>query len=81
MPENYNVDDKYLDVPLRFVIYHKYDFHFAGKHEDGATVNAIFGGDQDDIYRFEVKSDSIATMRDGLDGLKPRTAYTTGGPT
>lgn len=74
-----DIDDKYLDVPLRFVTYYKYDFHFAGKHDDGTTVNAIFGGTQDDIYRFEVKSDSIATIRDGLDGLKPRTTYSTKG--
>lgn len=53
---------RYADVPLRFTEYFKFTFWFAGTAPDGASISAGFGGNSDDIYRFEVKPDTVMTL-------------------
>jgi hypothetical protein len=56
---------KYGDVPMTFTSYYKYSFSFAGQSEDGTFVSCSFGGDSDEIYRFEVTPDTTMFLKDG----------------
>lgn len=50
--------EQYGNVELKFSSYYKYTFTYVGICEKtGATVSADYGGDFDDIYRFEVDAD------------------------
>lgn len=55
---------KYGDVPLKFSSYYKYSFRFSGVAEDGAAISISVGGDSDDIYKFEVNSETVLKLKD-----------------
>ena len=56
--------EKYGDVPLDFVSYYKYEFAFVGKAPDGARVGMTYGGDSNDIYKYEVSASKTVTLRE-----------------
>lgn len=47
-------ENKYQDVLLTFSGYYKYQFNFSGVAPDGVSIIATYGGNSDDIYKFEV---------------------------
>lgn len=61
------VMETYGDVPLTFVYYYKYTFAFAGEAPDGDMVTMMYGGDRDDIYKYEVKVSKPVTLREYAD--------------
>lgn len=62
--------EKYNGVPLRFSHYYKYAFTFEGEHE-GQRLSCYIGGDNDDIYRFEVCADKTYTLAElGVDKVE-----------
>lgn len=68
------VFEKYADVPCKFRSYYKYSFTFVGESADGAIITIEVGGCSEDIYRLDVNATSTATLRHGVDGLKPLSA-------
>jgi len=46
--------EKYGDVEVTFVGYYKYTFDYVSTLSDGNTLYCQYGGDADDIYRFDV---------------------------
>jgi len=52
------VAEKYGEVELHFTSYYKYVFSYRGVAEDGYIIVADYGGDHDDIYRYEVAVNS-----------------------
>lgn len=50
------VVEKYGDVVLRFSSYYKFCFTFSGVAKDGAVIHATYGGDADEIYRYDVSA-------------------------
>lgn len=55
---------KYGEVKLKFSSYYKYSFMFQGRASDGALICANFGGNSDDIYRYEVDADKTYFLGD-----------------
>lgn len=54
----------YGDVELKFSSYYKYVFMFVGFAEDGARICVTYGGDADDIYRYDVDADETLKFED-----------------
>jgi len=59
--------EKYGDVEVTFSYYYKYVFHYTGTLEDGSSIEVEYGGNPDDIYRFEACVGDVETVR----GLEP----------
>jgi len=53
---------KYGQVKVKFSYYYKFTFTFEGELPDGERVVVESGGCSDDIYKFEVSSDSEETV-------------------
>ena len=51
------VEEKFKHLKLKFSRYWKYEFFFEGE-VDNYRVIVSQGGDPDDIYRYEVRSDT-----------------------
>ena len=54
--------DKYGDVVVRFSSYYKFVFTYKGTLEDGSTISVGYGGDSDEIYRFELTNNEESTV-------------------
>ena len=54
---------KYGNIKVRFQSYYKYIFTFQGKYE-GKVLKCLVGGNPDDIYRLEVKSNKEYVIRE-----------------
>jgi len=54
------VNEKFKDTKIKFNSYYKYTFYFSGVTEDGYQVLCSFGGDSDDIYRFDVDTNELS---------------------
>jgi hypothetical protein len=54
------VNEKFKDAKVKFTSYYKYTFHFEGQTEDGYTLSCSYGGDSDDIYRFDVDTNEVS---------------------
>ena len=57
---------KYGHIEVKFSHYYKYVFTFGGTLPDGSKINVEYGGNSDDIYRFEASTDGTETVG-GLD--------------
>ena len=55
---------KYGNIPLKFSSYYKYQFYFGATAPDGARISGGYGGDADDIYRYEVDPDKPILVKD-----------------
>ncbi len=66
--------EKYLGVELTFSHYYKYKFTFIGYVKGGIKIVANYGGDYDDIYRFDLKNNQ-KEMLDGKDGWTSISIY------
>jgi len=56
------VNEKFRDAKVKFSSYYKYTFNFEGKTEDGFKIQCSFGGDSEDIYRFDVNTNEISFL-------------------
>ena len=65
-------EELYGEVPLYFTAYYKYVFTYAGEAPDGVKIVLSYGGDSDDIYRFEVFRTKPVTMLDGYTAIEIR---------
>ena len=54
------VNEKFKDVKVTFDSYYKFTFTFIGQSEDGYKIACLFGGDSDDIYRYDVNTDPVS---------------------
>lgn len=63
--------EKYGNVVVRFKSYYKYTFNFEGKLPDGSTLTCSYGGNSDEIYRYEVSVDGEETVM----SLSPYAGY------
>lgn len=54
------VNEKFKDVKVTFDSYYKFTFEFVGKSEDGFQLECTYGGDSDDIYRYDVNTDPVS---------------------
>ncbi|QGT54414.1 hypothetical protein b3_0170 [Synechococcus phage B3] len=54
--------EKYGQVKVKFSSYYKYTFTFEGTLDAGGRIVVESGGCSDDIYKFEVVSDSEETV-------------------
>ncbi len=54
----------YGNVKLKFVSYWKYTFSFTGVAESGDQVTIDYGGNSDNIYRFDVTADKEITLKE-----------------
>ena len=54
------VNDKFKDAKVKFSSYYKYTFNFAGETEDGFKLICGFGGNSEDIYRFDVDTNEVS---------------------
>jgi hypothetical protein len=54
--------DKYGDVEVTFSHYYKFTFTYAATLPDGSRLTVGVGGNSDDIYRFEVSNNEVATV-------------------
>lgn len=61
--------EKYGDVRVKFDNYYKYTFTFTATLPDGKSLTCGYGGNSDEIYRYEIRADSENTVR----GLEPYT--------
>jgi hypothetical protein len=48
---------KYGDVKVKFSSYYKYTFTYTADIGDGKTLSVDYGGNHNEIYRFEVAND------------------------
>lgn len=53
------VQEKFKDVKIKFTHYYKYSFTFEGMSEDGYKIVCSYGGNTDDIYRFNVTDQPV----------------------
>ena len=58
------VREMYGNLPLRFSSYYKFSFTFVGVAEDCVEVVASYGGNSDDIYKFDVRADKDYTINE-----------------
>jgi hypothetical protein len=63
--------EKYGEVKVKFSNYYKYTFTFEGSLPEGAKISVSFGGDADQIYKFNVVADQEITVNDTY----PNTGY------
>ena len=56
--------ERYSDVGLKFASYYKYTFKFRGTAPDGMVIIAEYGGNKDDIYRYNVCANDEQPMGD-----------------
>lgn len=61
---------KYGNVPLLFSGYYKYRFGFKGTAKDGAEIYVSYGGNSDDIYRYNVSRNKPEYLVDKKYNLK-----------
>ena len=54
--------EKYGDVKVKFSDYYKYTFNYTGSLPDGGKISIGYGGNADQIYRYEVVSDKEKTV-------------------
>jgi hypothetical protein len=54
--------DKYGNVKVKFDSYYKYMFRFRGELPEGGVLYCSYGGDADDIYRFNIDVDKEETV-------------------
>jgi hypothetical protein len=54
------VNEKFKDVKVTFDSYYKFTFTFKGQSEDGYTLACLYGGNSDDIYRYDVNTDPVS---------------------
>lgn len=59
--------EKYGDVKVRFSHYYKFTFTFAAVLPDGNKLTCDFGGNANDIYRYDVD----ATVEVSIASLEP----------
>jgi hypothetical protein len=52
------VKEKFGNTVLRFSSYYKYMFAFTGHTDDGHKIMCMYGGNSDDIYRYDVDANS-----------------------
>ena len=55
--------EKYGDVEVSFSSYYKFTFTYKAILEDGSTVFVDFGANSEDIYRHEVTSTGVETIK------------------
>lgn len=69
--------EKYGDVKIKFSSYYKYTFTYGGELPDGGRVSVDYGGNSDDIYRFDVRADCVMGLQDASRtiGFHAGTAY------
>ena len=60
--------EQFGDVVMKFTSYYKYTFSFEAE-QDGLVFLGWFGGDADDIYRYEITVDSVMLVKDFEDQL------------
>ena len=53
---------KYDDVEVTFDSYYKFIFTFVGDLPDGARLSCSYGGNHDEIYRFELSNGMRTTV-------------------
>ncbi len=46
--------EKYGDVVVKFISYYKYTFTYGASFADGKRLLCHYGGNSDEIYRFEM---------------------------
>ncbi len=54
--------DKYGDVVVTFSSYYKYTFTFSAELPDGSTLSVGYGGNHDEIYRYELVNNEQTTV-------------------
>lgn len=54
--------EKYGDVIVKFSSYYKYTFYYSATLPDGSTISVGYGGNSDDIYRFEVANNEEVSV-------------------
>ena len=54
--------EKYGGVKVTFSSYYKYTFLYTGELPDGGRISVGYGGNADDIYRYEVGADCEETV-------------------
>ena len=54
--------EKYGEVKVKFDHYYKYTFHYVADLPDGSKLTCAYGGDSDDIYRFDVEANKEITV-------------------
>jgi hypothetical protein len=62
---------KYGDVSVKFSSYYKYTFAFSGVTKDGDKLVVGYGGNNEQIYRFDCSADAEVTVMD----LQPYEGY------
>ena len=55
---------KYGGVKVKFNHYFKYSFNYYGELPDGGKLVVAYGGNADDIYRYDVSFDSENTVNE-----------------
>ena len=53
------VNEKFKGAKVKFSSYYKYTFTFEGQTEDGYSIQCKFGGDSEDIYKFDVDTNEV----------------------
>lgn len=56
--------EKYGDIEVTFSSYYKYTFTYRADLDDGSAINVSFGGNADEIYRFNVVNNDKSTVKD-----------------
>lgn len=54
--------EKYGDVVVSFDSYYKYDFEFVGVTPEGYVIEVGYGGDADEIYRYDLAHNETGTV-------------------
>ncbi len=54
--------EKYGDVKVKFSYYYKYTFNYIGSLPDGSKISVGYGGNADEIYKYEVVSNTEETV-------------------
>jgi hypothetical protein len=52
-------DKAYESTKLKFISYFKFMFTYRGTADDGTVIVASYGGNADDIYKYEVYPDDV----------------------
>jgi hypothetical protein len=54
--------EKYGNVKVKFSTYYKYTFTYVGELPNGGKISVGYGGNYDDIYRYDVSADYEETV-------------------